>query len=263
MALFKNIAALALVLLLAGCDTLGLSKLEYSRALSRAEKGDAKAQAQVAAMAHHACYHHYEDSSWRPACDERACAKWNRLAAESGDVKSQARLGESYLRGECGVKRDPANTIKWLGKAAEQGDVNAAETLAKAYAVGDDIDRDDAQAVKWYTAAAEKGSGYAQMSLAHIYMSGIGVEPDKKQALAWGVKAAQGGDTSHQRQLAKLYLESGDYAEAYYWSSLSWARSAGQGDEIVFTDLDRHLTPDQITAIDARVKADVARQGGK
>lgn len=170
MAQLKNIAALALVLLLAGCDPMGpLSKYEYSRALARAEKGDAKAQAQVAAMAHHACYHHYEDSSWRPACSEAACAKWNTLAAENGDAKSQYRLGEGCQLGKCGVKRDPANTIKWLGKAAEQGDVEAAVRLAKAYAVGDDIDRDDALAAKWYLLAANKGSHDAEMSLAHIY----------------------------------------------------------------------------------------------
>lgn len=261
MALLKNIAAIAFVLLLAGCDPMGpLTKLEYSRALSKAERGDAKAQAQVAAMAHHACYHHYEDSSWRPPCDEAACAKWNTLAAQNGDAKSQYRLGEGYLRGQCGVKRDPANTIKWLGAAAEQGYVRAAETLAKAYAVGDDIDRDDALAAKWYRAAADHGSHHAQMSLAHIYMSGIGVGQDKQQAINWGVKAAQGGDAGLQKQLAKLYLEDGNYAEAYYWSSYAWARQAGSGDEIVFTDLDKHLTDEQIAAIDARVKSDL---GGK
>lgn len=259
----KHITALALVLLLAACDPMGpLSKYEYTRALARAERGDAKAQAQVAAMAHHACYHHYEDSSWRPPCDERACAKWNTLAAESGDVKSQYRLGQGYLLGKCGVKRDAAKTVTWLSTAAESGDVAAAEKLAKAYAVGDDIDRDDARAAKWYRVAADAGSHHAQMSLAHIYMSGTGVEQDKKQALAWGVKAAEGGDVSLQKQLARLYLEGGDYAEAYYWSSYAWARSAGGGDEIVFTDLDKHLTPEQIAAIDARVKSDVAKQGG-
>lgn len=259
----NHIAALALALLLAGCDTLGLSQLEYSRALARAEKGDAKAEAQVAAMAHHACYHHYEDSSWRPACSEAACAKWNTLAAESGDVKSQYRLGEGYLLGKCGVKRDPVKTVTWLSKAAESGDVAAAEKLAKAYAVGDDIDRDDALAAKWYRVAADAGSAPAQMSLAHIYMSGIGVDADKKQALAWGVKAASAGDVSLQKQLARLYLEDGDYAEAYYWSSYAWARSAGGGDEIVFTDLDKHLTADQIAEIDVRVKSDLAKRGDK
>lgn len=96
-------------------------------------------------------------------------------------------------------------------------------------------------------------------------MSGIGVEQDKKHALEWALKAAQGGSWPKQQQLAKLYLESGDYAEAYYWSSYSWARRRGEGgtDDIVFTDLDKHLTADQIAAIDARVKADVAKQGGK
>ena len=272
MARLKNIAALALVLLLAGCDPMSpLTRLQYSSTLSRAEKGDAKAQEEVAELITRSCDKPacaFAGGGWLPPCDKQAAFKWYGLSAAQGIPKAQRAMGDIYnphvLNYEgYAPKRDFAKALEWYRKAADQGDASSAASIAEAYAVGDDIERDDAEAAKWYLLAANKGSHDAEMSLAHIYMSGIGVEPDKKQALEWGVKAAQRGNTTHQRQLAKLYLESGDYAEAYYWSSLSWARSGGGGDEIVFTDLDKHLTPEQIAAIDARVKADVAKQGGK
>ena len=55
---------------------------------------------------------------------DAATVKWNRLAAEQGNVWAQYLLGSMYYNGD-GVPQDDAAAMKWYRLAAEQGHVSA------------------------------------------------------------------------------------------------------------------------------------------
>ena len=56
-----------------------------------------------------------------------------RTAAEKGDIDAQFTLGNSYLKGENGLKKDSHEAVKWFKKAAEQSHANAQYTLGYLY----------------------------------------------------------------------------------------------------------------------------------
>ena len=55
---------------------------------------------------------------------DAATVKWNRLAAEQGNVWAQYLLGIMYDNGDV-VPQDDAVAVKWYRLAAEQGHVSA------------------------------------------------------------------------------------------------------------------------------------------
>ena len=90
--------------------------------------------------------------------------KWYRLAADQGDVVSQANLGTIYFRGEC-APRDYAEALKWYRLSADQGFVGAQYTLGELYAKGEGVPRDYVVAHMWYSlAAAQAESGGGDLS---------------------------------------------------------------------------------------------------
>ncbi len=102
--------------------------------------------------------------------------------AKSGDVDSQAMLGEMYLDG-IGVRIDHDKAFFWLSKAAHSGDPQAQYLLGMMYENGLKVAQNMKRAVEWYEKAAAQNDAMAQYNLAMIYKDGKGgIKKDLKKA---------------------------------------------------------------------------------
>jgi len=98
--------------------------------------------------------------------------KWLRLAAESGDARSQTVLGALHAGPVLGESWDiPENleeTGKWLTRAANQGEAIGQLNLGVLYHQGEGFSKDDAEAYFWWTIAAAQGNEDARKNLSVI-----------------------------------------------------------------------------------------------
>ncbi len=84
-------------------------------------------------------------------------------AAEMGDMKAQAALGNCYLSGK-GVIENEAKAMEWYTKAAEQGDVESQYTLGLSHALNDNYET----AIEWFSKAADQGHEKAMRYLQEL-----------------------------------------------------------------------------------------------
>ena len=158
-------------------------------------------------------------------------AKWFTMAAEQGDMTSQAELGYLYSLGE-GVSEDPVQAVRWWRAAAEQGHAGCMSDLAVAYADGEGVPQDYREAYAWAVKAAEHGDAQGQFLLGVAYACGKwGVSHNAAKAVKWFTLAARQGDAEAQAGLAAAYAYGKgckkSHREAYIWASLA----AAQDDE--------------------------------
>jgi TPR repeat protein len=117
-----------------------------------------------------------------------------KLRAETGDVKAQDKLAESYL-----ASFYFSDAVKWYRSAAEKGVLNAQWQLGQILVSGkpafpkrsDKVKADPAQGVRWLKKAASQGHDRAQLSLARCYEQGLGVNQDQTEAFKWYTLAAR------------------------------------------------------------------------
>lgn len=109
-------------------------------------------------------------------------------------------------------------------------------------------DRKDYQtALKLWQPLADQGNTHVMFLIGEMYERGNGVQKNNTEALKWFRKAADQGDTYAQEQLGRFY-ERGkggvpqDYAEAYFWLSLSTSRA------------ESHLTSEQKSTVEKRLQ---------
>jgi TPR repeat protein len=139
--------------------------------VKNAEKGDAVAQAELAA------------TFWAQG-DFASAFKWNSKAAEQGNVRAERALGMTYISGQ-GADPDFGKAIQWFKKAAEKGDMDSQYSLALRYVRGDHVEQNFAEAAKWLGLAANQGQPDSQVSLARRYANGEGVQKDVVEAYKW------------------------------------------------------------------------------
>lgn len=77
--------------------------------------------------------------------------------AESGEAKSQAKLGDYYF-----AKSDYTNAVIWYRKAAEHGEADAQRCLAACFINGRGVVKDVEEAGRWQRRAAAQTSGSGQ-----------------------------------------------------------------------------------------------------
>ena len=99
--------------------------------------------------------------------------RWFRMAAEQGDARGQANLGNMYANGE-GVLIDEAEAVRWFRLAAEQGHAGSQLNLGVMYAKGQGVLKDEAGAARWLRLAAEQGEAIARYNLGIMYAIGEG-----------------------------------------------------------------------------------------
>jgi TPR repeat protein len=168
-------------------------------------------------------------------------------AAESGDAKAQAELGDAYHFG-FSVKIDDKKAVELWKKSAEQNYAHAEFRLGEIY--GDDssgdgtgvIPPDGAEAMKWFERARGHGDPRAKCAIGQVYELALnGVSQDHDKAIKLFTEClppvrtlALNGDTDAELILALLY-DMGwglpeDKTEAFKWR-LSSAEEGFPGGE--------------------------------
>lgn len=201
----------------------------------RAEKGDAKAQFNLASA--------YFYGKGVPQ-DHAEAARWYGKSAEQGDPLAESGMGSLYLYGD-GVTQDDAEAVRWYRKAAEQGEPTAELGLASAYFYGKGITKDYADAIRWYRTSADHGNAAAQFSLGSIYSQGTGVQQDYAEAITWYRKAASQKDAGAEYALGYLYYNGKglprDFDAARRWLQAS-ADHGSTDARLVLSSLEKRST---------------------
>ena len=119
-------------------------------------------------------------------------------AAEKGNAKAEAQLGEMLLRGE-GIAKDEARGVALLEKAARAGQSAAAFRIGMLLAGGEaGVASDPVRALDYFRAAAAGGEAEAFFNLGAAHAGGRGTRRSYAEALGWFILARErgaGGDT--------------------------------------------------------------------
>ena len=130
-------------------------------------------------------------------------------AANKGNRKAQAQLGELLLRGstEYKVPQDRPKALTLLEQAARAGEASAAFRIGMLLDDGDGVAQDRARALDYFRAAAAGGSGEAYHNIGAAYASGRGVKPDLAEALGWLTLAAKHGASAEAAEALRTQLD--------------------------------------------------------
>jgi TPR repeat protein len=131
-------------------------------------------------------------------------------AANKGNRKAQAQLGEMMLRGnaEHKVTQDRARALTLLEEAARGGEPSAAFRIGMLLDDGEVVAQDRARALAYFRAAAAGGAGEGYHNIGAAYASGRGVKPDLAEALGWLILAGRHGASASAEQALREGLES-------------------------------------------------------
>jgi TPR repeat protein len=151
--------------------------------------------------------------------------------ARQENVKAQKILAYTYLEGNFGVKKDPAQAYQWMAKAAEKS-AEAQGFLGWFHQRGIGVPASNEEAVRWFRKSADQGNAVGQSNLGYMYEEGLGVLKDLAEAAKWFTAAADQNDGMSQLHLGEMY-ESGrgvpkDQITALMWFML--AKQAGSQD---------------------------------
>ncbi len=126
-----------------------------------------------------------------------------RARAESGDIVSMIKLGESLENGTAG-ELDVDQAFQWFLKAATLGDSEGQFQTGMAYAYGIGVDPDWDEAMSWYRKAADQGHAQAEYAVGMIHCYGLAGESDKHRAVEWYERSLASGYQRAERELARL-----------------------------------------------------------
>lgn len=145
---------------------------------------------------------------------------WLRCAAEQGEIKAAALLGECLMEGR-GGPRDPAEAKRRLQQAAAAGDAAAQLALARILLAGHGGRRDGREALRWLERAAAQGNAEAQVRLGLMLIEGRGAKRDPEAGLGWARQAAENGHPQGQFLLGLCHFAglgtARDESEAFRW----------------------------------------------
>lgn len=127
-------------------------------------------------------------------------------AAQAGNARAQAQLGERLLRGE-DLAQDRVAAMIMLEKAARAGEASAAFRLGMLYDDGDGVPQDRTRAFAYFKAAAAGGAREAFYNLGSAYVSARGVKRDYTEGLAWLILAKKHGASSEGEAAVRERLQ--------------------------------------------------------
>jgi hypothetical protein len=153
-----------------------------------------------------------------------------RQAAHRGNAPAQRRLGEASLEGWTGAKNAP-EAARWFQYAAEQGDADAQFLLATMQIRGEGVAQDEEAARKWLLRAANKDHSQAKFWMGLLYEEGRGVQADPKLAAEWYLRAGKENVRWAQFRLGRL-LAHGPEPMRHPVSAFFWLRLAAQDEEL-------------------------------
>jgi TPR repeat protein len=169
-----------------GAPHLGSPIMPFKQLVARAEKGEAKAQSDLA-------FAYIRGNGVK--ADEVTAARWARAAAVQGEPNAQYLLGCLTLSG-AGTSRDLRQSFNWFLRSASAGNVRAMHNLAIAYIEGDGTPKNPTLGAAWFMRAAAKGYVDSAFDLGVLYEEGLGVKQNVQMALHWYDIAARAGDRS-------------------------------------------------------------------
>ena len=132
-----------------------------------------------------------------------------KAAAEKGNPKAEAQLGEMLLRGDpaYGVVQDRPRAVELLEKAARQGEASAAFRVGMLLDDGDGLAQDRPRALAYFRAAAAGGATEAFHNIGAAYASARGVKRDYAEGLAWLMVARKRGAESNAEPALRAQIE--------------------------------------------------------
>ena len=151
--------------------------------------------------------------------------------AESGDLPTQALLGQLYLY----QLEDYDKAFKWTSVAVENGHKDAIFDLANMYKAGHGVKQDKQKAFSLLLISAEQGMDFAQLEVAMAYQLGKNVDIDLEKAAFWHHKAAKNDMQKSHLVLGTLYYSGiglkKDVIEARYWLNRAVKGGGGFADD--------------------------------
>lgn len=229
---------------LAAFSALSAESVTFSEMQKRANAGDIDAQFRVG-LAWQSGY--FSSTEPEIAKDPQKAHHWLLLAANKGDDRAQAALGEWYRDDN----REPGHyeqARQWLEKSAKQGNNLAKLALADMYAFGQGIPQDKNKAMDLYRAVqgfikisgermqfmALEGDAAFQAALSAEYAIGSTDFPrDEKLASYWALQAANNGDVSAQFMLGIKLAQDKNYDEAIKWFKKAQAQGVPDAAEMI------------------------------
>jgi TPR repeat protein len=139
--------------------------------------------------------------------DTWADMKELQQAAEKGNPKAQAQLGEMVLRGD-GIPKDEARGVALIEKAARAGNSAAAFRIGMLLVNGESgVAKDPERGLAYFRAAAAGGEAEAFFNIGAAYSSGRGVKRDYAEALGWLIVARQHGANPAAEQALRTQIK--------------------------------------------------------
>ncbi len=115
-------------------------------------------------------------------------------------------MGDLFLYGRNGQKKDLKRGIEYLKSSAESGYADAQYTMFKVYSKGIGCKIDIKKAYQWLEKAAENGNPYAQYKIARSYLYGdYDTKINKKEGVKWIEKSANSGRCCGMFKMGKFY----------------------------------------------------------
>ncbi|KAF9427330.1 hypothetical protein BGZ94_005110 [Podila epigama] len=145
-------------------------------------------------------------------------------AAEKGNAKAMATIGNMYSQGQGAVK-SPEKAFEWWLKAAQLGVPVAQNEIGYCYRDGWGTNQNLKGAVEWFTAAANNGHADACCALALSYINGRGVPANMEMAFEWFNKGAELGSGKAMYNLGMMYKK-GDFVQKDDRKKFQWYENA-------------------------------------
>jgi len=190
---------------------------DFKSNLAMAEKGDAKAQCEVARL------YKNGDGVEKSAKDS---FYWYEKSAKQGNADAQCHLGYIYMMGDSFVRPNPVESVKWFEKAAAQNEVFSLHALGIAYEQGSGVKADEKKSLEYFKKAADLGHRSAQVSYASYYLDKsfkkINSKTEDEICLKYLMMAAKQIDSDAFLKLGIFYyVAKEDRVEGLAWLDLA------------------------------------------
>jgi len=217
------------------------------RRLTRAvERGDVDAQGELAWWSFDAGEVLLARVWWQWACEAGLSRSdelldLHRHAAELGIPSAMGALGDSYVGGSLGVRKDLRRGVMWLRRAAEMGDPGACLSIE----VFQDQSKLDGlisrrELVRWLRRAAKLGDAGSQVSLGVKLDTADGVRMNLRAAARWYRKAAVQGEETAWLHLGYMYEDGQGVRRSWRRARACYHRAAILGERPAYRYLVEH-----------------------
>ncbi len=159
-------------------------------------------------------------------------AKWDKKAADGGDVNAQMDLSMMYYYGK-GVSQDAKAAIKYYEMAAAQCPKCPAgfEGIFGIHYMRKGKPDDVKRAITLFEDGAQRGDARCQAAMGYNYEKGLGVKKNLEKAAFWNMKSAAQGFAIGEFNLGVLYEKGWGVPKDIEIAKKWYLKAAAQGDK--------------------------------